>query len=58
MIQHTHQLEQYAVVIGRKAYLYKRNKPKAQEYIRPNFIGIKWFRNGEEAKSFKHQYDA
>lgn len=59
MNQSTHNLKQYAVVIGRRAYLYKRAKPVTErEYHRPNFVGIKWFRNGVEATKFKHEFDA
>lgn len=57
MIEGTHNLSQYAVPIGRKCYLYKRNIKKSTEYAKPNFIGIKWFRSRAEAERYKAEFD-
>ena len=53
----THNLKQYAVIIGTKCYLYKRPKTKRQGYTSPVFIGVKWFRSKAEAVAFKNKYD-
>jgi hypothetical protein len=58
MIEHTHQLKQYAQVIGRKAYLYKRPAKKGVRYAHPVFVGLEWFKNKAEALQFKRDYDA
>lgn len=53
----THNLKQYAVIIGTKCYLYKRPKTKRQGYTSPVFVGVEWFRSKREAANFKATYD-
>ncbi len=54
----THNLMQYAITIGRKCYLYKRNNKKGiNGYTKPNLVGIKWFRSGTEASRYEQEYD-
>lgn len=54
----THHLSQYAIPLGRKCLLYKREKPTGkQRYTKPVFIGVQWFKNKAEALGFKAQFD-
>lgn len=54
---HTHNLSQYANVIGRKCYLYKRPEKKGKKYTSPVFVGIEWFKNRAEAWQYKASFD-
>lgn len=61
MTEHTHKLKQYAQVVGRKCYMYKRpntRKRTEQDYIAPVFIGIQWLKSKAEAMKFKQSFDA
>lgn len=58
MTQHTHDKKQYAVVIGRKCYLYRRPKKKGARYVHPLPAGVESFKSKAEAEAFKRVYDA
>lgn len=58
MIEHTHNLNQYGVVIGRKVYMYKRPKTKRAGYVHPVPAGVESFRSKADAVEFKQWYDA
>lgn len=56
-MQHTSQFEQYAVVIGRKIYKYRRPVLSGKKYREPRFIGIEWFRSRKDAEAAKSKFD-
>lgn len=57
MLEHTSQLSQYGVVIGRRMFKYRRPKKKGQNYTAPDFIGVDWFRTKKDAEAAKAKFD-
>lgn len=53
----THNLKQYAVVIGKKVQLMTRPERKGQKYTGPIPAGLIRFNTAAEAKAFKQTYD-
>lgn len=51
MIEHTHNLSQYGVVIGRKVCFFKRpDKTRQKGYREPRPFGEQWYRNKKLAE--------
>lgn len=56
-IQHTHDLKQYAVVMGKNVQLMTRPERPGQKYTRPIPAGKLRFNTVADARAFKQTYD-